>query len=99
MLNVRNRFRVFDLARAGLFGQLLVGFEHLANAGRADRMTVTDQTAACVHWNLERRFGFFLDAPAEASSRRSSQSSTPFPGSARPEKFRRRQFLVMEKQS
>jgi hypothetical protein len=37
----------------------LIGFEHLANAGRADWMTVTDQTAACVHWNCKRRFGFF----------------------------------------
>jgi len=36
----------------------LVGFEHLANAGRADRMTVTDQTAACVHWNLDGALDF-----------------------------------------
>src|SRR5262249_33702722 len=49
-------FRVFDLPRASLFSQLLIGFEHLANSRRADRMTVADQTATSVHWNLERSF-------------------------------------------
>src|SRR5436190_966220 len=47
-----------DLTRASLFGQLLIGFKHLTNSGRPDRMTVADQAAACVHRNLDWRFGF-----------------------------------------
>src|SRR5436189_6124418 len=47
---------VADLARARLFRELLICFENLANTCRSDRMTVSDQAAACVHWNLERSF-------------------------------------------
>src|SRR5262249_13958428 len=52
-------FRVFDLPRARLFRQLLICFENLANSSRSDRVTVGDQAAACVYWNLERPFEFF----------------------------------------
>ena len=52
-------FGVFDLASTGLFRKLLIGLEDLAHAGRSDRMTVGDQAAARVHWNLERPIEFF----------------------------------------
>src|SRR5947209_3027164 len=52
-------FHVLDLASAGLLAELLIGFEDLANAGRAHGMTVANQTAASVHRNLEWRLRFF----------------------------------------
>src|ERR1041385_7997872 len=52
-------FRVFDLASACLFGELLIGFEDLANTSCSYGMAVADQAATCVHSNLERRFGLF----------------------------------------
>jgi hypothetical protein len=39
----REKFsHVFNLARARLFGELLISLEYLAYSGRADRMTVGD---------------------------------------------------------
>src|SRR5438552_2561808 len=52
-------FHVFDLSRAGLFCELLIRFENLANTSRTYRMAVPNQAATCVHWNLEWRYGFF----------------------------------------
>ena len=53
-------FHVFDLASAGLFGELLIGVENLAHPGRADRMAVGDQTAAGVYRNFEWKFAALL---------------------------------------
>src|SRR6266478_5007531 len=50
---------VFDLARAGLSGELLIGFVNLANTGRAYGVTVADEAASSVHRNFEWRLGFF----------------------------------------
>src|SRR5207248_10785863 len=50
---------VLDLARAGLFRELLISFEHLANTSRAHRVSVTDQSAAGIHGDVEWRAGFF----------------------------------------
>src|SRR5437762_4438670 len=50
---------VFDLACTRLPRELLIFFNDLANSGRADGMTIADQTAACVHRNLECRSGSF----------------------------------------
>src|SRR6516164_4685828 len=50
---------VLNLARAGLCRELLIRFEHLANAGRAYGVTVADEAASSVHRNFEWRFGFF----------------------------------------
>src|SRR5207248_6218584 len=52
--------RVLDLACAGLSCELLIRFEHLADARRADRVTVADEAAARVYRNVEWHFGFFL---------------------------------------
>ena len=57
MLNMRNRFAFFDLPRASLFGQLLIGFDTWRTPARR-RVTITYQSTARVHWNLERRRGF-----------------------------------------
>src|SRR5207248_1857060 len=46
--------RVFDLASAGLFGEMLIRFEYLTHTGRADRMAIRNQTTARAHRNLER---------------------------------------------
>src|SRR5437867_12574245 len=52
----KKSFHVFDLAGARLFGELLVSLEYLADTGRADRMTITDQSTACVDRNFKRKF-------------------------------------------
>ena len=52
-------FRILDLPRAGLFRELLVCLENLANTSRTHRVTVGDQAAPRVHRNLERPFEFF----------------------------------------
>ena len=52
----KKSFHVFDLAGARLFGELLVSLDYLADTGRADRMTITDQSTACVDRNFKRKF-------------------------------------------
>src|ERR1700757_3883783 len=52
-------FHVLDLTSAGLPAELLIRFEHLANTGRAYRVTVADQAAPGIDRNFESRFGFF----------------------------------------
>ena len=44
-----------DLVRTGLAGELLVGIEHLADAGRADGMAIGHQAATSIDGNRKRR--------------------------------------------
>ena len=49
-------FDTVNLVFASGPGELAIGFDHLANAGRADRMAITHQAAAGVDRQRERRY-------------------------------------------
>src|ERR687891_430485 len=55
-------FPVFDLARASLFGELLIRLEYLAHTGRSNWMTIGNQSTTCVNRNFKRKFAGFFTA-------------------------------------
>src|SRR6266478_4596370 len=49
---------VGNLPLPGLLAYVLIRFDHLPDASRANRMTVADQPASRIDWKLEREFAF-----------------------------------------
>src|SRR5436190_16385936 len=56
-------FYPFNLARAGLVAQLLVGIKNLAHTRRTHRMAVANQTAAGINRDFPCDFAFNVFAP------------------------------------
>src|ERR1051326_4585617 len=80
--------RVWNLPLAGLFAQMLISFDHLANAGRAHRMAVADQSTARIHRNLERELPFHSFIPhLGQGSRAALRELSAFSRLGQPENF------------